>query len=124
MARPNPPAGYHSLTPYLIVSDAVAALDFYARAFGAATSMKLTMPGRDGRETIAHAEMILGDSRFMLSGEWPEMDALGPNRRGGATASFLIYVPDVDAGFARAVAAGAEVVKPVELQFMATAAAR
>lgn len=117
MARPNPPAGYHSLTPYLIVADPVAAFDFYARAFGAKPSMRLTMPGADGKETIAHAEMIVGDSHFMFSGEWPDMDALGPLTRGGATTSFLIYVPDVDAAFARAVEAGAEVVKPVELQF-------
>ncbi len=70
----TPPQGYHSVTPYIIVDDPVAALDFYTRAFGAETVMKLTMP--DG--AIAHAEILIGDSHVMLSGEWPDRGALGP----------------------------------------------
>lgn len=117
MAISNPPQGYHSLTPYLIVADPVAAWDFYTRAFDARPVMKLMMPGKGGVETIAHGEMQIGNSRFMLSGEWPGMDALSPASRGGATTSFLIYVADAEAGFQKALAAGAEQVRPVEVQF-------
>lgn len=117
MAVRNPPEGYHTLTPYLIVSDPVAAFDFYQRAFGAVPRMRLTMPTADGGETIAHGELTIGDSHIMLSGEWPDRDAMGPAARGGATANFLIYVEDVDAAHARALAAGATEVSAVALQF-------
>ena len=104
--------GYRSVTPYITVDDAEAAIAFYARAFGATENMRLPMGDK-----IGHADIIIGDSHVMLSDEFPDMDKLGPNKRGGATASLMIYVPDVDAAFAKAVAAGAEIVKPVEDQF-------
>lgn len=113
----TPPAGFHSVTPYFYVDDPAAAMRFYREAFGAEKLMQLTTPGKDGGEVIVHAEIRIGDSILMLSGEWPDMNALGPNSRGGATCSFMIYVPDADAAFAKAVAAGAEVVKPVADQF-------
>jgi PhnB protein len=53
----------------------------------------------------------------MLSDEWPDMGALGPKTRGGATSSFVLYVEDADKAFDRAVKAGAKVDKPVENQF-------
>ena len=53
----------------------------------------------------------------MLSDEWPDMGMLGPNARGGATASLMIYVADVDSAFARALAAGATPERPPENQF-------
>lgn len=106
------PEGYHSVTPYLIVDDPQSAIDFYIAAFGGVQKMKLMMG-----DTIAHAEVLIGDSHIMLSGEWPDMGAMSPKSRGGATASFMIYVPDVDAAFDRAIAAGGTVDKPVELQF-------
>ena len=104
--------GYHSVTPYLTVDDAAAAIEFYKQAFGATEHMRMPMGDR-----IGHADVMIGDSHVMLSDEFPDMDKLGPAKRGGATASLMIYVPDVDAAFARAVAAGAEVVRPVEDQF-------
>lgn len=109
----TPPPGYHSVTPYLIVDDPVAALDFYARAFGARTVMRLTMP--DG--AIAHAEVLIGDSHVMLSGEWPDRGALGPKALGGASVHLMIYVPAVDEAFARAIDAGATELAPVADQF-------
>lgn len=106
------PEGYHSVTPYLVVDDAAAALDFYARAFGAVEVLRMPMGDR-----IAHAEIRIGDSHVMLADEFPEMDKLGPKSRGGPTASLMIYLDDVDAAFARALAAGATQERPVEDQF-------
>jgi PhnB protein len=107
------PSGYHSVTPYLLIGGAGAAIDFYIKAFGAAEILRLTAP--DGR--IGHAEIRIGDSRVMLADEHPEMDFLGPLSRGGTTVSMLIYVDDVDAVFARAIAAGATELRPLCDQF-------
>ena len=106
------PDGYHSVTPYLIVDDAAKALDFYREAFGATELFRLPMG-----EKIGHAEVRIGNSHVMLADEFPDMDALGPKSRGGATASFMIYVPDADAAHAQAVKAGAHELKPVTLEF-------
>lgn len=109
----NPvPEGYRSVNAYLIVDDAAKALDFYAQAFGARELYRLPMGGR-----IGHAEIRIGDTQLMLSDEWPEMDALGPNKRGGPTASFVIYGRDADAAWDRAVKAGAKPDRPVKDEF-------
>jgi PhnB protein len=104
--------GYHTVTAYLTVDDAEAAIDFYRNAFGATEHMRLQMGDK-----IAHADVLIGDTHVMLSDEFPDMDKLGPKARGGATSSLMVYVPDVDAAFGKAVAAGAEVVRPVVDQF-------
>ncbi len=111
MSVPATPEGYHSVTPYLIVDDAAKALDFYRDALAAEEVYRLPMGGK-----IGHAEIRIGDSMLMLSDEWPDMDAMGPKSRGGATATFVIYVPDADASFDRAVKAGAKVDRPMENQ--------
>ena len=113
MAAKPVPDGYHTLTPYLIVKGAAKALDFYARALGAREVYRMADPS--GK--VGHAEMEVGDSRFMLADEFPEMKAVGPPPNGGHSVSFLVYVPDVDAAFARAVAAGGRAVRPVQDQF-------
>ncbi|HWH17536.1 MAG TPA: VOC family protein, partial [Allosphingosinicella sp.] len=111
----NPiPDGYHSVTPYLIVDGAARAIDFYREAFGAAEVLRMPM-GDSGK--LAHAEIKIGDSHVMLSDEWPDMNLLGPARRGGATASLMIYLADVDGAFHRAIAAGAIEERPVADQF-------
>ncbi len=107
------PDGYHAVTPYLAVKGAAEAIEFYKKAFGAVELMRFAGP--DGR--VGHAEVKIGDSAVMLADEHPEMDHLGPKSRGGATAGFLIYVADVDARFAQAVAAGGKVRKAVQDQF-------
>lgn len=104
--------GYHIVTPYLTVDDAAAAIEFYKKAFGAKEIMRLPMGDK-----IAHADILIGDSHVMLSDEFPDMDKLGPNKRGGGTCSLMIYVEDSDAAFAQAVNAGATAVRPVEDQF-------
>lgn len=106
------PDGYHTVTPYLIINGAAKALDWYVEAFGAEEVMRMPMGDK-----IAHAEMRIGDSHIMMTDEWPDRDTLSPTSRGGGTAMFMLYVPDVDRAFARAVAAGATVVQPVTDQF-------
>ena len=107
------PAGYHSVTPYMALRDAAGALDFYRRAFGAELVMKLDMP--DGK--IAHAEMRIGDSIVMMSEENEEWGNKSPQSLGGSPMFLMIYLPHVDAAFAKALAAGATQVRPVEDQF-------
>lgn len=107
------PAGYHSVTPYMALRDTAAAIEFYRRAFGAELVMKLDMP--DGK--IAHAEMRIGDSIIMMSEENEEWGNKSPQSLGGSPMFLMIYVPDVDAAFTKALSAGATQVRPVEDQF-------
>ena len=107
------PEGYHSITPYLIVKGAAAAIDFYKRAFGATELVR--MPGPDGK--VGHAELKIGDSPIMLADEVQEMGAVSPQTLGGSPVSILLYVEDVDAVFNRAISAGAKSVRPVEDKF-------
>jgi PhnB protein len=107
------PDGYHTVTPYLIISGAAKAIEFYKKAFGAEELFRMGAP--DGR--IGHAEIKIGDSPIMLADEFPEMGHKGPNSLGGTTVSILLYVKDVDTLAAQAVAAGATVMRPVQDQF-------
>ena len=110
----NPiPEGYHSVTPYLVLRNAARAIDFYKEAFGAQELFRMPAPG--GR--IGHAELQIGSSRIMMADEHPEIGALGPETRGGATSSLVLYVEDADAVFDRAVKAGAKVDRPLANQF-------
>lgn len=111
--RPGRPVGASWLSPYLVVSDADAALDFYQRAFGFARG--IIIPGPDGR--TAHAEMRWQDARF----------AFGPGKPGQASSPAAsgvpspvrieVYCEDVDDLFARATAAGATVISPPQDMF-------
>jgi PhnB protein len=107
------PEGYHTVTPYLAVDDASAAIEFYKRAFGAAERMR--MPGPDGK--IAHAELEIGDSLIMLSDPFPQSQTKSPKELGGTTGGVFLYVEDVDAAFQRATDAGATVEMPLEDMF-------
>lgn len=96
------PDGYHTVTPYLAVRGAARALEFYAKAFGAEELYR--MPGPGG--SIMHAEIRIGDSPVMLGEESVERGAPSPQALNGSPVSLLLYVPDVDASFARATGAG------------------
>jgi PhnB protein len=109
----NPPVGYHTVTPYLTVKGAVDALAFYKAAFGATEVMRLEM----GPDQLGHAEVKIGDSHVMLSDEFPDMGVVGPKTLGGVASTLMIYTEDCDAAIARAVAAGAKVLRPAENQF-------
>jgi len=106
------PEGYHSLTPYLIVDGGAKALDYYKQAFGATELMRMEHDGK-----IAHAEMKIGDSPFMLSDEHPEMGYKGPKSVGGSAVGLMIYVDDCDTIFNQAIAAGGTEKKALQDQF-------
>lgn len=108
------PEGYHQVTPYLIVDGAAAAIDFYCNVLGAKQRGD-RLEGPDGK--IGHAELDLGDSVIMLSDEYLEGDYRSPKAVGGTPVFIHVYLDDVDAVFARAVAAGATVRRPVVDQF-------
>ncbi len=99
------PEGMHSLTPHLVCERAAEAIEFYKNAFGAIELSRL--PGPNG--LIMHAMLRIGDSALMLSDEMPNFGSLGPLALKGASVTLHIYVEDVDAAFAQAVAAGATV---------------
>jgi PhnB protein len=107
------PEGYHSVTPYLAVHDAAAALEFYQQAFGARERMRMPAPG--GR--VGHAEIEIGGSCIMLADEYPEIGFRSPRAIGGTPVNLHLYVEDVDAVMAQALAAGAKEVRPVKDQF-------
>jgi PhnB protein len=106
------PKGYHTVTPYLTVSDCARAIDFYKQAFGAKELLRLDGP--DGK--IAHAEMKIGDSIIMLSDEMPGWGR-SPQSLGGTAVDIMLYVEDVDRVFKQAVTAGAKVTMPVDNMF-------
>jgi PhnB protein len=112
MVKPIP-EGYHSVTPYLILSGAGEAIAFYKKALGAAEVMRMDDPS--GK--IHHAEISIGDSRIMLADEHPEIQALSPKTIGGSPVSLHVYVEDVDGMVERAVEAGAKLVQPVADKF-------
>jgi PhnB protein len=107
------PDGYEAATPYLYCRNAGGAIEFYKTAFGATEVMRMAMPG--GK--IGHAEIKIGSATLMLADEFPDMGVLGPQSIGGSPVTILIYVADVDALVARAVAAGVKVVSPLADQF-------
>jgi PhnB protein len=107
------PAGYPRLCPYLAVAGAADAIEFYVTVLGATERMRLEGP--DGR--IGHAELELGDSLLMLSDEHAEIGVLGPKAIGGTPVTLSLYVEDVDATFAAALAEGARELRPVADQF-------
>jgi PhnB protein len=100
-------------TAYLIVKGAARAIEFYKQAFGATEIMRLHGPG----ENIGHAEIRIGNTTIMLSDEFPDYGSLSAQTLGGSPVKIHLSVDDVDAVAARAVAAGAKVLHPVQDQF-------
>ncbi|OWJ68772.1 VOC family protein [Inquilinus limosus] len=107
------PDGYPTITPYLIVRGAAAAIDFYRTAFGAVERLRMDAPGG----AVGHAELLIGDGLVMLADEMPEMGWSSPAAMGGTPVSLHLYVEDVDAVVERALAAGATLSRPVADQF-------
>lgn len=102
------PEGFHTVTPLLMCAGAADAIEFYKKAFGAIEVGR--MPSPDGR--IMHASLRIGDSPLMLADECPEYGSLGPLALKGTPVTVHLYVRDVDAMFAQAVAAGAKPIMP------------
>ena len=107
------PEGMRGAIPYLCCREAARALTFYKEAFGATEILRLAEP--NGR--VGHAEIRIGDAVIMLSDEYPEMKVVSPQALGGTPMAIHLYVENVDAFCARAVAAGATLARPVADQF-------
>ena len=114
MAKVKPiPEGHNSVSPYLIVSGADKALDFYKKAFGATELFR--HGGPDGK--VGHAEIKIGDTIVMLADEHPDHDAHGPRKFGGSPVSLHVYVENVDEVWKRALGAGGKEKRPLADQF-------
>jgi uncharacterized glyoxalase superfamily protein PhnB len=98
------PEGYHTVTPFLNLNGAREAIAFYKKAFGA--EERAIMPTPDGK--IMHSEIKIGDSIVMIS------DVM---MNAPTTSTLHLYVQDVDAVWAKALAAGCQVVMPLADQF-------
>jgi len=109
------PEGFHTITPSLIMKDSAKAIEFYKQAFSAKELMRMPGPGGKG---IMHAELQIGDSRFFLCDEFPEMsNNRSPETLGAVTAVLHLYVQDVDATVNKAVSAGAKLQMPATNMF-------
>jgi len=106
------PRGYHSVTPYLSVRGAAAAIEFYKKVFGAKEKMRMPEGNR-----IGHAEIVIGESHVMLADEYPERNINAPQPGSSPPVGIMLYLKDVDAATARAVAEGATLERPVADQF-------
>jgi PhnB protein len=98
-----------SVTPYLKIRNAAAAIEFYKKAFGATEVARMTVPGS---ATVMHAELRIGDSSVMMTEENTECAQKSPLSLGGTAVGVHLYVTDVDKTFAAAVAAGAKAEMP------------
>ncbi|MGE0386990.1 MAG: VOC family protein [Gammaproteobacteria bacterium] len=107
------PDGASSVTPHLVIAGAAQAIDFYTRAFGAVEKFRLPTP--EGR--LMHAEIRVGNSTVMLVDDFPEHGSRSPPTLGGTPITLHLYVEDADAVLARAAAAGARVIMPVQEMF-------
>lgn len=104
------PTGFNTLSAYLIVPDVAKAMQFYAAAFGAEGGVCMSGPTPG---SIMHAEMTIGDSTFMLSGESAQWGTKSPLTLSGTPVGLHLYVDDCDAAFARAEKAGCTVMFPL-----------
>ena len=108
------PGAYRTtITPYVIVSNADRAIEFYKLAFGATEFVRLA----DSSGKVMHAELRIGSATLMLADEFPEMGYCSPETLGGSPVSLFLYVEDVDAFFAKAIAAGAKETMAIADQF-------
>jgi uncharacterized glyoxalase superfamily protein PhnB len=105
-------ASHNTLTPYISVHDAAAAIDWYRLVFEANELVRYV--GDDGR--IGHCELDLGGAALMLADEYPDVGAVSPRTVGGTPVTLSLQVPDVDAVWERAVTNGAEPQRPPETQ--------
>lgn len=103
--------------PHLVVSDGLAAIAFYEKAFGAVCANKHM--AEDGKR-VMHSHINLGAGVFFVNDDFPEFGermAKAPTRLGGTTFAIHLEVPDADAAWERAVKAGAEILMPLDNQF-------
>jgi len=104
------PEGFHTITAYLIVDGADAAIELYQKALGAEVVNVVKM--QDGK--VLNAQLRIGNSMLMLNDEWPDWGAIGPKKIGNTAVTMHLYVNDVDSAWQRAVDAGFEVSMPLD----------
>jgi PhnB protein len=109
-ASPAPP---HTITPHIVVRDAIAASDWYQRALGAVEQDRLPLPG--GK--VMYIELRFGDTNVMVADEFPDYGVVSPLTIGGTAVVLHIFSVDVESDWQRAVDAGAEVLLPLQDQF-------
>ncbi|WP_211441619.1 VOC family protein [Collimonas humicola] len=107
------PEGYTSVTPYLAIDGAAAALEYYKKAFNAVEILRMEGPDKK----IGHAEIQIGNARIMLADESPEMLIRSPKSLGAAGMSIVLYVDNVDVTYAQAIAAGGIEIRALQDQF-------
>ena len=106
------PEGFHTITPYIPVSDGAAAIETYKAALGAEELMRMPTPGSD---RIMHACLQIGTSKLFLCDEYPDNGMPAP-KNGSGGAHFYLYVDDVDAQHKTALAAGmTETMAPTDM---------
>ena len=98
----NIPEGYTSLTPYIVMDDVAQAIEFYQKALGAEVKTALSLP--DGG--IGHAEIQIGNARFMMGAACPQWGGKSAKTLGGSPVSFYVYVDDIEKAFETAKKAG------------------
>ncbi len=114
------PDGVSVVTPMLVCRDAAAEIDFCKTTFEAVELVR--RPGPDG--AVAHALVKIGPAMVMIEGEWPTLASRAPQPDASSPVVLYVYVEDVDAVIARAVAAGARLLLPVTNQFWGDRTAR
>src|SRR6266852_4368483 len=107
------PKGFGTVTPYLAINGAAAAIDWYKKAFGAKELARQPMP--DGK--LMHARIRIGDSIVMLSDTFPGNGPQSPDVLGNSPVTLHIYINNVDKIWQQAVDAGAKVTMPLDNQF-------
>ncbi|WP_149361519.1 VOC family protein [Lolliginicoccus suaedae] len=102
-----------TVTPYLTIKGADAAIAFYKDVLGATEELRLSMP--DG--SVGHAELAIGNGKIMLAEENPDWGNLSPVALGGSPVTIALSVEDVDAVVEKAVAKGSTLQMPIRDEF-------
>lgn len=108
----NTPPGFEGFTPYLAITDAAEAIEFYKQAFDATEDLRIGAGG-----VVAHAELSIFGGKIMVSEASPEHGAYSPKDIGATPVFLHIYVDDVDAVIEKACKAGAILDRPAQDQF-------
>jgi len=107
------PKGFRTVTPYLSINGAAAAIDWYKKAFGAKEIVREPTP--DGK--LMHAQIRIGDSIVMMSDVFPGASSQSPDVLGNSSVTLQVYVKNVDKLWHQAVDAGAKVTMPLDNMF-------